>query len=43
METFTKLNDRVFIGYQEALHAQKIRDEFFGELKRIIEKRINKK
>ncbi len=38
-----KKNDRVFIGYQEALHTQKIRDEFFGELKRIIEKRINKK
>ena len=35
-----KTKDRVFIGYQEALHIQKIRDEFFGELKRVMEKRI---
>jgi hypothetical protein len=35
-----KTKDRVFIGYQEALHIQKIRDEFFSELKRVIEKRV---
>lgn len=38
-----KTKDRVFIGYQEALHVQKIRDEFFGQLKRVMEKRITKK
>lgn len=35
-----KTKDRVFIDYQEALYVQKIRDEFFGELKRVIEKRV---
>jgi hypothetical protein len=34
-----KTKDSLFIGYQEALHLQKIRDDFFGELKRIIDKR----
>ena len=34
-----KTKDRVFIGYQEALHIQKTRDDFFSELKRVIEKR----
>ena len=38
-----KKKDSVFIGYQEALHVQKVRDEFFGELKRVTEKRITKK
>jgi hypothetical protein len=32
-----KTKDSLFIGYQEALHLQKIRDEFFGGLKRVIE------
>jgi hypothetical protein len=34
-----KAKDRICIGYQEALHIQKIRDEFFGELKRIVGRR----
>ncbi|MBW2312497.1 MAG: hypothetical protein JRF35_15755 [Deltaproteobacteria bacterium] len=35
-----KNKDSVFIGYQEARHIQKIRDEFFGQLKRLIEKGV---
>jgi hypothetical protein len=31
--------DRISVGYKEALHIEKIRDEFFGELKKIINKR----
>ena len=30
------------IDYQEALHVQKIRDEFFTELRRLIQKRLEK-
>jgi len=33
-----KTRDSVFIGYQEARHIQKTRDEFFGEIKGVIEK-----
>jgi hypothetical protein len=34
-----RTKDRVSIGYQEAVYIQKIRNEFFGELKKIIENR----
>jgi hypothetical protein len=31
------------ISYQEALHIEKIRNEFFSEIKKIIQKELNKK
>jgi hypothetical protein len=34
-----KTKDSLFIGYQEALHLQKVRDDVFGRLKNLIEKR----
>ena len=34
-----KTRDRIVIGYQEALHIEKVRNEFFGELGRVLEKR----
>jgi len=32
-----KTKDRVVVDYQEALHIEKVRNEFFGELGRVIE------
>jgi len=35
-----KTKDSLLVGYQEALHLQKIRDVFFNELRKVIEKRV---
>jgi len=35
-----KTEDRISIGYQEAVHIQEIRNEFFAGLKRIIDNRL---
>lgn len=35
-----KTEDRISVGYQEAVHIQQIRDAFFGELKRIVDNRV---
>ncbi len=35
-----KTKDRIIIDYQEALHIEGIRNEFFGELGRLLEKRM---
>jgi hypothetical protein len=35
-----KTRDCISIGYQEAVHIQKVRDKFFGELTRVIENRV---
>jgi hypothetical protein len=34
-----KTKDRIVVDYQEALHIEKVRNEFFGELGRMIERR----
>jgi len=34
-----KTKDRIVVGYREALHIEKVRNEFFSDLGRIIERR----
>lgn len=34
-----KTKDRIVVGYREALHIEKVRNEFFNDFRRIIEKR----
>lgn len=38
-----KTEDRCSVSYQEALHIEKVRNQFFTEIKRIVQKRSNKK
>ena len=38
-----KTKDRCSVGYQEALHIEKVRKTFFAEIKRIVQKRLNKR
>lgn len=38
-----KTKDRCLVGYQEALHIEKTRNEFFTEIRRIVQKGLNKK
>jgi hypothetical protein len=38
-----KTKDRCWVSYKEALHIEKIRDEFFAEIRSIVHKRLNKK
>lgn len=38
-----KTKDRCSVSYQEALHIEKVRNEFFAEIRRIVQKRLNKK
>ena len=38
-----KTKDRCSVSYQEALHIEKARNEFFAEIKRIITRRMKKK
>ncbi len=38
-----KTKDKCSVSYQEALHIEKVRNQFFAEIKRIVQKRSNKK
>ncbi len=38
-----KTKDRCSVSYQEALHIEKIRNEFFAGIRRIVQKRLSKK
>lgn len=38
-----KTKDRCSVSYQEALHIEKVRDAFFAEVRRIVQKRLNEK
>ncbi len=38
-----KEKDRCSVGYQEALHIEKVRIEFFAEIGRVVQKRLNEK
>ena len=38
-----KKKDRCSVGYREALHIEKVRDAFFAEIRRIVQKRLNEK
>ena len=38
-----KAKDKCSVSFQEALHIEKVRNQFFAEIKRIVQKRSNKK